>query len=377
MPHCTELEVLRARNLHLVHKPAYFVNNDSTSKDPPLPETWHLPRLHTLSITHSSFVDDKTSFMPISSLLNPVSLPSLKSLSIAYGINTSEPEFLALAPQLTHLWLRRLPSSVRRSSNEPPASTIPELPSIDLSHCSRNLVHLAVDLRTATDLEALRALGSLSVTQQPVEPLEGSGRGGDQAEGGAVSPVTPVAAEPCYLRTLRIESPLLTRAETVLFNLNPPPIEALHALLVADVSDLPAEQVISECEAREVVRAECEKRAIKLEEWEFAPTEHMTVPEKRIGGQEEKWEQEKWRFWCDEQDREVDELEEQWKREDEEVKAELEASEVAEAAADEVVFVEAAEAATPEEVILEWAGGVVRSLSPVLSLCHTRYPLCA
>lgn len=262
-----------------------------------------------------SYVDDKQYFLPLSDLLTPLSLPALSTLAFSWNDQCSLPEFALVASQLTHLWLRRTPTVSRRAA-EPPKTILAELPSSEINSCSRDLRHLAIDLRKTADLNAFSEMGSLYLPgrperhgdtllarvgwpPQPAQEVDADGREQEDAEADDEN-----EDEMCFLRTLRLESPaLITKAEAALLQHNPSPMRYLHALLVQDVSELPAEKVIEEGEARETTRVEAVRRGMKLEEWDFT-----TV----MGGQEEKWEQERWRGWCDAMDREVEEKARRW-----------------------------------------------------------------
>ncbi|GAA5870339.1 hypothetical protein JCM8547_006608 [Rhodosporidiobolus lusitaniae] len=283
---CVDLRTLRLSHLMLHHVPSVSSPVKNNRSTPDL-QTWFLPHLTSLSLVLVSYIDVENLFVPVSDLLTPLALPALTTLCFTYDAETSDPEFAPIAPQLTHLWLRRLPTKPPRvPTGQPPSPppTIAPLPDTELAACSRKLTHLAIDLYSNVDFPALEHIGSQSF------PAAAAAKDDD-------------AAEDVMLRTLRLESNQPTNAERAVLDGEIPAFEILDAMLVADVSGLPAELVFEECEKRAATRKELEGRGVKLVEWEF----HGNT----LTGELQKWEEEAWAGWCREIEREAEELREE------------------------------------------------------------------
>ncbi|GAA5895450.1 hypothetical protein JCM6882_006255 [Rhodosporidiobolus microsporus] len=289
-----DLRRLRLHRVFLYHKPQSAVAATTDGLFPPdPPETWHLPRLESLSLTLPYFVNPKLEAQDISLLLRPLALPSLRALAFTWHPQTSPPHFGLLAAQLSHLWLKRRPFPARRRNSQEQdqqaADPIEPLPLRELAACSSNLLHLAVDIHRTDDFEALSALGSE-----------------------AILPTASAAdtESDVFLRTLRLESPFHTSAEGALLDVDPPCLATLRALLLPDISDLPEDIVVEQGFARQTTREECKKRGIRVAEREFEEPE--------LTGAEQEREEVRWRGWCQEVD-----LEKELEDEEEREKAEL------------------------------------------------------
>ncbi|GAA6043523.1 hypothetical protein JCM8097_002259 [Rhodosporidiobolus ruineniae] len=198
-------------------------------------ESWYLPQLTHLSLNIVVFRDEDRKKILLRQLLNPTSLPSLRSLAVTWTAHTSKPDFHLVAPQLTHLWLQRKlvarPKGYSYNCRDAPA-----FPDADLACCTSQLKHLAIDLRDRSELDDLRAIGTATVS----------------SNGTSSQPIPPIS-----LRTLRLSSPYLTTAERVILSADLPSLASLHALLVSDVSDLPADRVLAHAKQRETVKQHC------------------------------------------------------------------------------------------------------------------------
>ncbi|GAA5826797.1 hypothetical protein JCM11251_002897 [Rhodosporidiobolus azoricus] len=256
------------------------------------PETWHFPRLTSLIFSCSYFVTHKRDWIPLTLLLNPVSLPALKSLAFTYNDQTSAPQFRWIAEQVTHLWLRRLPTTSPNNRQHNAEPRVSDLPKEDLAFCSAHLLHLAVDLHQHADFDALTVLGTHN-EDAIVNPRPSS-----------LASSRPESSS--LLRSLRLESPYLTTAERALLSALPslPCLDDLSHLILSDLSQLPpsSARATKEKASRETIRAECEARRITVVEALF----HH--PEKGYEAQKEDWRA--WMRVCEWVDEEGDEDEE-------------------------------------------------------------------
>ncbi|GAA5895439.1 hypothetical protein JCM6882_006252 [Rhodosporidiobolus microsporus] len=237
-------------------------------------ETWHLPRLTSLTFSCSYFVTRENYWIPLPVLLNRLALPALTSLAFVYHDESSAPEMRLVAAQLTSLWLRRIPRYKQQPNQRRDAQPeISALPQEDLAFCSSSLVHLAVDIHKAEDFKALRALGTASLASAAAAAAKRK----SLELGHAAPPGQPQV----LLRTLRLESPYLTAAERELIAQSLPALSALEELIVSDLSP-PSTSSSSAAasststaalqthrSARSAIRAEADARGFALSEVRF------------------------------------------------------------------------------------------------------------
>jgi hypothetical protein len=270
----TELETLHLHELELRFRSSEGrCNVDLAEKG----SSWHFPRLTTLSLSLVQYSSSDGKYLPtLGRFLNPISLPALSSFAFTWSSHTNDPGFGKLAAQLTHLWLKRV-VFVDRAGKE----HVEELPEKGLKRVSCRLEHLAVDLHKTSDFDALALLGDAHL--QPLSSLSSS----DPSEHNLAL---------VFPRSLRLESPYHTNAERLLLSKSLPFMEHLDTLFLDDLSGLKTPQRTKEAPARAVVKEECEARGVKIDEKKFSGASSRECVE---------WDEERWRGWCDEVDREM------------------------------------------------------------------------
>ncbi|GAA6023135.1 hypothetical protein JCM10207_005736 [Rhodosporidiobolus poonsookiae] len=229
---------------------------------------WHLPHLHSLFLTHVTHVDSSNRFVPLYELLTPTSLPAVRTLSIAFSTRDSDPDFGRLAPQLSHLYLRRLatkPLSNSRSTHARVSDTpvLPDLPVADLRSCSAHLRHLAFDVEHKDDFDFLHELGAPSTALDDPE---------------ALTSALVQAQDVVFLRSVRLACPRSpTAAERLLLSSDALALDQLAVLTVSALAPAPPanhpsarewtiaraqrDETLAACEARGIALFECKYRA--------------------------------------------------------------------------------------------------------------------
>ncbi|BGO95035.1 hypothetical protein JCM10020v2_006744 [Rhodotorula toruloides] len=175
----------------------------------------HLARLVLNDVV---LFDDERKPVPMTKLINPSSMPRLRTLAVTWAEGDAEVSFVA--PQLTHLWLSRFILSDSRTSIHPslPAESFDNLP---------NLQHFAVDLLLRDDLADIAHLSAA-------------------------------------LRSVRLDGKNVAEVERFLLSANPPCIRQLALLVVDKVKERDQrwrERTISECQNRGVVLEEDDFKA--------------------------------------------------------------------------------------------------------------------
>ncbi|GAA5990856.1 hypothetical protein JCM11641_000850 [Rhodosporidiobolus odoratus] len=224
--------------------------------------TWYLPKVTTVTLYLVDFVNQKSYFISLARLLNPVSTPRLSDLAMTYSSETSEPELVHVAPQLERLWLQRETSAVEvRERKASPAL----LPLDVLRALSPRIQHLAVDIWHMVDFDALSHIGIASAS--PAASVDGA------PDTTAALLLLPTELPSIF--TLRVSSPHGTVAERHLLAKLPilPSFETLRILFLRDVSLLPADVVVREAQGRETTREECGKVGIEVYEFFAAPAQ--------------------------------------------------------------------------------------------------------
>lgn len=178
----------------------------------------HLPHLARLVLNDVVLFDDERKPVPMTKLINPSSMPRLRTLAVTWAEGDAEVSFVA--PQLTHLWLSRFILSDSRTSIHPslPAESFDNLP---------NLQHFAVDLLLRDDLADIAHLSAA-------------------------------------LRSVRLDGKNVAEVERFLLSANPPCIRQLALLVVDKVKERDQrwrERTISECQNRGVVLEEDDFKA--------------------------------------------------------------------------------------------------------------------
>ncbi|GAA6049152.1 hypothetical protein JCM3770_003280 [Rhodotorula araucariae] len=188
-----------------------------------------LPSLRVLALSECDLLhcgDDTV--IPLEELLRTESLPRLTALAVTWSKDTSDPFTKRLDRQLSHLFLRRLPSEYARPTWR---STYPALPRDELSRMV-GLEHLAVDACRPDDLAALASV--------PVE-------------------LVSLCLVPGGMAGTEIERDVLSADLRCLDNLT--------ALAVEQIDRRDQREVVS----RESTRQECDARGVGLHEMRFRP----------------------------------------------------------------------------------------------------------
>ncbi|ORY88338.1 hypothetical protein BCR35DRAFT_351145 [Leucosporidium creatinivorum] len=112
---------------------------------------WRLPHLHTLYLAGVSVLSEDESFLSTEPLFTPITLPSLTKLFYTWAPSNPPPGLELIGPQLTHLYLFRLPSTSTRQFDQIPPDLFAQLSS---------LKHLFYDIRYFSDIPLLDTLAS-------------------------------------------------------------------------------------------------------------------------------------------------------------------------------------------------------------------------